>query len=361
MTFATASQRTGVVSLVGARESNEDSYLLTEHGTGGNASRALLGVADGMGGYEGGDVASRLAIERARDALRCASLDTADLRQAFLDADEAIRAFSRERACGRSMGTTLTIAIVGHQEALVGHVGDSRAWLLHDGLLQQITSDHSRVGRLVRSGTITEAEAIGHPENNVLEKALGTGERAEPDVYRVGIAPGDVLLLTTDGLHGSVGREDIEQALRGPWPMQEVCARLGAIALERGSSDNVTVLGWKCPPGLRTPTIPGELTPPAPPRRPSDAPRAAKAAVNGAGPAASASTQPAPARGIRSPAQARPEPGPQRTLRSAPTSPGVRAVPGTRERVHQLRWRLLACSVLGGFLVGLILGWIGRS
>lgn len=357
MTPAAAGQRTGAVSLVGARESNEDAYLLTDHPAGRGTVLAQLAVADGMGGYEGGEVASRLAVDTARDALRGVTVDSETLQQAFMAADEAIREFSRARADGRSMGTTLTFAIVGRQEALVGHVGDSRAWLVHDGRLQQITADHSRVGQLVRSGAITEEEAIGHPEGNVLEQALGTGERAEPDVYRVGIAPGDVLLLTTDGLHGAVGREDIERELQGPWPMQQVCERLGAIALERGSSDNVTVLAWKYPARRRTSTNPGAPPPAARLADPTEVPPPERAATNGNARTTPLRTllappaQPATAAPARRPAAApRPEPKPSRPPASAPSGSAL----------HQRRWQLLLACVLAGFLVGFILAWVGR-
>lgn len=250
-------QRAGVVSVIGGREHNEDAFLLRD--TSGDAGPVLarLAVADGMGGHQAGEVASKLAVESAAEVLGDEPTDSDAIRRAFHAADNRIRAAAAARGNGFSMGTTLTFTVVGRQEAVVGHVGDSRAWLVHDGQLQQITVDHSRVGRLLESGVLTEAEGIAHPQANVLEQALGAGAPAQPDVFRVGIGPGDILILSTDGLHGALTRAEMEQVLRQFPSIQQACERLAALAQERGSTDNVTVLGWQYPmPALRTGTNP---------------------------------------------------------------------------------------------------------
>jgi protein phosphatase len=244
------------------RDNNEDAYLLRDTGMGSGAAIAALAVADGMGGYEDGQVASRLAIDMAGRVLGDGAADSASIQQAFARADEKIRTVAMADGSRRSMGTTLTFAVVHQGEALVGHVGDTRAWLFHQGSLQQITADHSRVGRLLRAGVITEEDAIGHPDANVLEQALGAGDRPSVDMYRLGVGPGDVLLLSSDGMHGSVHREEIEAMLREHLSMQDVCDRLASLALAKGSSDNVTVVAWKHPvAGRRTLTNPGSPAP----------------------------------------------------------------------------------------------------
>ncbi len=279
MTDPEVRQRSGVASLTGSRENNEDAYLVRDGGHGAGAALAALAVADGMGGYDDGQVASRMAVDMAAGALGDGTADSAAIKETFGRVDDEIRAVSLAGGGGHSMGTTLTFAVVRDGEAVVGHVGDTRAWLFHQGDLQQITVDHSRVGRLVRAGVITEQDAIGHPEANVLEQALGAGERPSTDVYRVGVGPGDVLLLSSDGMHGTLSRDEIETTLRDHPSMQDVCDRLAAMALAKGSSDNVTVVAWRYPlPATRTPTNPGSVAPePVPLPAPSAAPKGARA------------------------------------------------------------------------------------
>lgn len=262
-------QRAGVITAVGPRERNEDSFLLQDTTLDQGLVLARLAVADGMGGHEAGEMASRLAVESAARCLEDGTTDSDALRRAFESADAEIRQFSRTHGNGASMGTTLTFTVVREDEAIVGHVGDSRAWLFHRGELKQITVDHSRVGRLLRSGVISEQETIGHPEANVLDQALGAGTVPEPDVYRVGVGPGDVLMLSTDGLHGVLGRAEIEGVLREQTSMQQACVQLAELAQERGSTDNVTVLAWQYPAlSPRTRTNPGTVGRAAQPSRP---------------------------------------------------------------------------------------------
>ena len=251
-------QRAGVVTAVGPRERNEDAFLLRDLSLERGAILARLAIADGMGGHEAGEVASRLAVDCAARLLDGATADSDALRKAFEVADAEIREFARVQGNGASMGTTLTFVVVRHDEAVVGHVGDSRAWLFHQGELKQITVDHSRVGRLLRAGVISEQETIGHPEANVLEQALGAGSAPSPDVYRVGLGPGDVLVLSTDGLHGVMTRAEIEGVLQSQPSMQQACEQLAALAESRGTTDNLTVLAWQYPSlSSRTRTNPG--------------------------------------------------------------------------------------------------------
>jgi protein phosphatase len=219
--------------------------------------RALLAVADGMGGLQGGDVASRTAI----DAVRRAALEggTPDhLALAVEVADREIRAIAAQTGDERSMGTTLTAALVVGNEATVVHVGDTRAYLLHEGRISQITEDHSRVGRLLAQGVISEIEAMHHPEQNVLERALGAGD-ASGDVYRVGLGSGDLLFLCSDGLHTFVTADEIAQELQTNPSLQAACERLARLAEERGSQDNITSLAWQYPSdeGGPEPGVPG--------------------------------------------------------------------------------------------------------
>lgn len=309
--------RSGAVSLVGARNNNEDAYLLRDGDVLRGTALAQLAVADGMGGHASGEVASRLAVEGAAAGLANGLPDAAAIQRVFHHVDQQIRAYAATNAQGQAMGTTLTVALVHQSEAVIGHVGDTRAWLLHSGQLQQITADHSRIGRLLRAGAITEEDAIGHPEANVLEQALGAGDLAEVDVYRAGVGPGDVLLLSTDGLHGALSREEIQTVLVGNPSMQDACERLAALALERGSGDNITAVAWQYP-RFATPTRTNPGSPVAT-FAPSDRPSA-----NGTGPTGARGSS--PRRGIRP---------------------------------RDERLPLLCACLVAGFIVGFVLGLMG--
>lgn len=319
MTDSVASEHVGVVSLIGARDTNEDAYLLRDGLRVPGAALAHLAIADGMGGHHGGEVASRMAVEAAGEAIHDGLADPDSLQRIFLDVDQQIRAHAETTTDARSMGTTLTVAVVGQDEAIIGHVGDSRAWLLHNKELQQITADHSRVGRLVRAGAISEQDAIGHPEANVLEQALGAGDRPQIDVYRAGVGPGDVLLLSTDGLHGTIAREEIETVLLEGVPMQQACERLAALALRRGSSDNVTVLAWQYPIVV---------------------PRA-DSATRWRGPTRALADSASERAPVKEPAR----------------QPSRLPITSRRFRLPDRRWQLLGACLLAGYLVGLFLGF----
>ncbi len=183
------------------RERNEDSVLV---------SPPLYVVADGMGGHRGGQVASQVALE-AMEGL--ATEGRGSLADHVRRANRAVwdRSVEDERLSG--MGTTLTAAQIDGASALIAHVGDSRAYLLRDGSLQQLTTDHTLVARMVKSGEITDAEAEVHPHKNVLTRALGTDEEVEVDEDSIALVDGDRLLLCSDGLTGMVTEDQIQAIL----------------------------------------------------------------------------------------------------------------------------------------------------
>jgi protein phosphatase len=214
------------------RQTNEDSFLVR---------KGLYVVCDGMGGARGGEVASQMACERMV-AIDPVSAGKDDLRAAIASANESIstRSLAEPRLLG--MGTTLTLALIRDDTLLLGHVGDSRAYLLHDGALRQLTDDHSWVGEMVRRGELTTAEAAVHPHRSVITKALGTEGEAEPDLVEVALEPGDRLLLCSDGLSGMVSSDSIQELLRRPDGAQAVADALVGAALKGGGEDNVTVV-----------------------------------------------------------------------------------------------------------------------
>jgi len=214
------------------RQTNEDSFLVR---------RGLYAVCDGMGGARGGEVASQIACERLR-ALVPDSAGKEELRDAIVEADLAIATRSAEEPYLLGMGTTLTSVLVREGTMVVGHVGDSRAYLLREGTLRQLTDDHSWVGEMVRRGELTPAEAAAHPHRSVITKALGTEGDVEPDLLEIPVEPGDRVLLCSDGLSGMVLDEQIRDLLGRPDDVQAIADALVETALAHGGEDNVTVV-----------------------------------------------------------------------------------------------------------------------
>ena len=214
------------------RQTNEDTYLVR---------KGLYVVCDGMGGARAGEVASQMACERMVN-VDPAQAGKEEVRAAIVDANERIAARSMAEPRLLGMGTTLTLALIRDATLVLGHVGDSRAYLLREGVLRQLTDDHSWVGEMVRRGEITAAEAAVHPHRSVITKALGTEGAAEPDLLEVALEPGDRVLLCSDGLSGMVSDQGIEEVLRQAEGPQAAADGLVAAALKGGGEDNVTVL-----------------------------------------------------------------------------------------------------------------------
>jgi serine/threonine protein phosphatase PrpC len=211
------------------REENEDYYCYAEPvGETEFLHKGRLAViADGMGGHEGGQVASRIAVERVRDTyLGSPDGDVRDnLIAAFREAHSAIQAHAREHPELEGMGTTCTCAVMKDKQLYFGHVGDSRLYLIRDGVISPITEDHSYVQRLVRQGMITPEEAAVPADFS---------QEGTP------LAAGDVLLLSTDGLHGLVSDQELLAAASGS-SAGEACRELVETAKNRGGFDNITV------------------------------------------------------------------------------------------------------------------------
>jgi protein phosphatase len=228
------------------RSNNEDSYLYWEPESDDEFLRKgrLAVIADGMGGYEGGQEASRLAVETVRHIYEYAF--GADPQSTLLDALESahqtIQRYAMEHPQFHGMGTTCTaVAIVGRQLHFA-HVGDSRLYHIRAEAITRLTRDHSYVGRLVESGIVRSEDAEFHPQRHVLTAALGSGRPVVPHApdSPFSLEEGDTLLLCTDGLWGVVS--DIELArIAQSNPPAEACVALVRMALERGGPDNVTV------------------------------------------------------------------------------------------------------------------------
>jgi protein phosphatase len=217
------------------RATNEDSYL----------ERApIFVIADGMGGAQAGEVASRLAITHFAEGLPGEESDGAEQRlaRAVHDANSEIHELSEADARRAGMGTTLTAAYVGRGHVAFAHVGDSRAYRLRGGELQRITEDHSLVEELLRQGRLTEEEAEEHPQRSIITRALGPESEVEVDTFSVPAADGDIFLICSDGLTSMVAEPALADILREAPDLATAAERLVDAALEAGGRDNVTVI-----------------------------------------------------------------------------------------------------------------------
>ena len=202
----------------------------------------LFVVADGMGGHAAGEVASRIAVETIFREWTTGSGGAAHqaLRAAARAANTAVFAASLDQE-RRGMGTTLTALALAGEEAVVAHVGDSRAYLVRDGQCSQLTSDHSRVGEMLRMRLITAEQAANHPARSMLTRSLGAEPAVQVDLVRSRIAAGDAFVLCSDGLWDLVSRNEIASALAEPTAEQSAQVLVDA-ALQRGAPDNVTAI-----------------------------------------------------------------------------------------------------------------------
>jgi len=229
------------------RANNEDSYLYWEPESDDEFRRKgrLAIVADGMGGYEGGQEASRIAVETVRHIYdRDFGSDPQQaLISGFESAHECIHRYAVEHPEFHGMGTTCTALSIVEDRLHFAHIGDSRLYLIRGASITRLTRDHSYVGRLVESGIVRSEDAESHPQRHILTAALGSGRDVAPHIpdEPVRLEDGDILLLCTDGLWGLVGDQDLSRISTSN-PPAEACTRLIRTALERGAPDNVTVV-----------------------------------------------------------------------------------------------------------------------
>lgn len=227
-----------------ARELNEDSYRIP----GEEEELKLYILADGMGGYNGGEIASKLAIESAKRYL-VSNFDQIPhdrgnieelIRSSMEYANMVVYEKSKEDSNLEGMGTTLEICLVYGNKVYIGHVGDSRVYRIRRNIIRKLTTDHSYVEKLVKEGTITREEAEHHPKKNMLMKALGCTAYVEPDVITKGFLKEDILLLSSDGLTNMVTNQEIYDIVtKDVYNAAEILVNR---ANEYGGYDNITVV-----------------------------------------------------------------------------------------------------------------------
>jgi protein phosphatase len=234
------------------RPTNEDSFCV-------RADLGLFVVADGMGGHAAGEVASRMAVDviqsfitdtRDEDPNRTwpfpydTSLNLAGnrLKASFRLANRRISAAMDADDALKGMATTAAAMLIGKDAPVVAHVGDSRIYRWRDGHLQQLTQDHSWVGEQVRAGVLSAADAKRHPWRNVVTRAIAGGDDPDIDIAETTIAPGDRLLICSDGLSSVVAHERLEAIFAEEKGLEETCQGLIAAANDAGGPDNITAI-----------------------------------------------------------------------------------------------------------------------
>lgn len=216
------------------RANNQDAPIVSE-------KLRLYGVADGMGGHKGGEVASTSARDNLLRELEGKTPSVAALSGAIEEVNRQIYHQQEHDDALTGMGTTLSVLWMSDNFVYIGHVGDSRVYLLRDGEFKQTTLDHSLVEQLVREGVLTEEEAQNHPMRNIITRAIGTDESVEVDVVVEERRKGDLWLACSDGLHGLVDDRQMRDALRQYAPEKAADVLLKA-ALDAGGRDNVTLV-----------------------------------------------------------------------------------------------------------------------
>ena len=241
----------GMTDKGAVRSNNEDCFLIEKCPT---RDCLVLGLCDGMGGARAGELASSLAVKafvnRVYERLNTPERRRFDyhrlLQEACDEANGAAYTYSHFSEEYEGMGTTLVGGVIKNRgNGYIINVGDSRAYLISRRGIRQITRDHSLVEDLVEMGAITRDQARTHPRRNVITRALGSPEPVEGDIFEFTLQPGEVLLLCSDGLSNTVEDEQLQQVCLEEKTAEAICSRLMQLALDRGASDNVTMIAVK--------------------------------------------------------------------------------------------------------------------
>jgi PPM family protein phosphatase len=259
------------------RDSNEDLVYVPDQADAESGDVVILALADGMGGYERGEVASRIAIDTLLNKFADAESDDPVLllKQAYREANAVIYEDGSAKGEHNVMGTTLVAAVIRDDDLTIGNVGDSRAYLLRAGRLNQVTADHSLVAEQVRMGVMTEDEARESTHKNIITRAIGHRQRVDVDIFEIKLLPEDKLFLSSDGVHDYLDDDEIMNVLKEMEP-EPATRELISRALTAGSSDNVSaVCAWMAPLSI--------LEPPEPEETPRDVSRLLIPVLVGAG------------------------------------------------------------------------------
>lgn len=225
------------------RSNNEDAFFILPE-------QKIYVIADGVGGHNSGEIASRFAVQQIAEYVVkhpiSEGTDDEDLKHYFLNcfrqANQKLYAMAKENDQNIGMATTMVLVYLNQKNAYIVNVGDSRAYLIRDKLIRQVTEDHTYVNQLLKSGAITKEEAEQHPKRNMITRAIGGAETISPDFYQFKIYEGDLILMCTDGLYGELTEQEIYAMAQGRRSMHRLANDYVKAANERGGKDNVTVI-----------------------------------------------------------------------------------------------------------------------
>ena len=226
------------------REANQDYYHISDS----LDEIQLFILADGMGGYNGGEIASKLAVQSSKSYIENNFKEIEKDKESIIQlvassmeyANMIVYEKSKENKELEKMGTTLEVCLIYNNRAFIGHIGDSRIYRIRKDFMRKLTQDHSYVQKLVKEGTITQEEAINHPQKNMLMKALGCNAFVEPDVMVKGFLKDDIIIMTSDGLTNLVPQQKIyEEAKKN---IEIATKELVQIANDNGGYDNITII-----------------------------------------------------------------------------------------------------------------------
>jgi serine/threonine protein phosphatase PrpC len=341
----TVTERSARTDVGRQRSANEDSFV---------ESPPFFAVADGMGGAKAGEVASQIAVEAFDGAEGAQQEAESKLRDIAQGANRRIYELAQAEESRHGMGTTLTAVLVGPDGVSIGHVGDSRCYLLRDGELEQLTRDHSLVAELERTGQIAPGEAEHHPQRSIITRALGPEPDVDVDTYTINGRPGDVFLLCSDGLTSMISDDEVASLLRSAGTLDEAADSLVRSANQSGGKDNITVVlfrlgddaegGAADRPGASDQTIAGGL-------HADDVAAATAAAQQDTDPDSSARPDPAPPQphAVR---RARDPDPPRTTTHAVPAKRRRRGDSRARRLVGGLVTLLIVVAILGGLYLG---------
>jgi len=221
------------------RKQNEDNFCICP-------DIGLFAIADGMGGHQAGEIASRLATQKLADFIRTYLEFYSDqktlLTKGMQEINHQIYLISQQNKRYQGMGTTLTAALIQNNHLYLAHIGDSRLYLLRQEQIKQLTEDHTVVQNLVTSGTITADQARTHPKRHILTRALGIDSNVKAEISQINLKAQDKILLCTDGLTNYVTPEEIHHLVNNAAEVKQAVHNLTEMALERGGADNITVI-----------------------------------------------------------------------------------------------------------------------
>lgn len=226
------------------REMNQDAYYISES----LDQVQLYMLADGMGGYNGGEIASKLAIQSAKSYIENNFKEIEKDKDSIIQlvgssieyANMVVYEKAKENKELEKMGTTLEVCLIYNNRAFIGHVGDSRIYRIRKEFMRKLTQDHSYVQKLVKDGTITPEEAVYHPQKNMLMKALGCNAFVEPDVMVKGFLKDDIIIMNSDGLTNLVSQEEMFREAKKD--IEQAPKELVKLANDKGGYDNITVI-----------------------------------------------------------------------------------------------------------------------